>query len=75
MLIDKDTRQISMEFVSIEELVPKDHLLRKIDKAIDFVFIREKVRSLYCADNGRPAFDPVVLFIDALHRLPVRRTQ
>ena len=62
MLIDKDTRQISMEFVSIEELVPKDHLLRKIDKAIDFVFIREKVRSLYCADNGRPAIDPVVLF-------------
>ena len=62
MLIDKDTRQISMEFVSIEELVPKDHLLRKIDKAIDFGFIREKVRSLYCADNGRPAIDPVVLF-------------
>jgi transposase len=62
MLIDKDTRQISMEFVSIEELVPKEHLLRKIDKAIDFGFIREKVRSLYCADNGRPAIDPVVLF-------------
>jgi transposase len=62
MLIDKDPRQISMEFVSIEELVPKDHLLRKIDKAIDFRFIREKVRSLYCADNGRPAIDPVVLF-------------
>ena len=62
MLIDKDTRQISMEFVSIEELVPKDHLLRKIDKVIDFGFIREKVRSLYCADNGRPAIDPVVLF-------------
>jgi len=62
MLIDKDTRQISMEFVSIEELVPKDHLLRKIDKAINFGFIREKVRSLYCADNGRPAIDPVVLF-------------
>jgi transposase len=62
MLIDKDTRQISMEFVSIEELVPKDHLLRKIDKAINFGFIREKVKSLYCADNGRPAIDPVVLF-------------
>src|ERR1700752_3090599 len=62
MLNDKDTRQISMEFVSIEELVPKDHLLRKMDKAIDFGFIREKVRSLYCADNGRPAIDPVVLF-------------
>lgn len=49
MLIDKDTRQISMEFVSIEKLVLKYHLLRKIDKAIDFGFIREKVRNLYCA--------------------------
>ena len=51
-----------MEFVCIEELVPKDHLLRKIDKVIDFEFIREKVKDLYCADNGRPAVDPVVLF-------------
>ena len=25
-------------------------------------FIRERVRHLYCADNGRPALDPVVLF-------------
>lgn len=51
-----------MEFVSIEELVPKDHLLRKINKVIDFGFIRERVKNLYCADNGRPAIDPVVLF-------------
>lgn len=51
-----------MEFVSIEQLVPKDHLLRKIHKAISFEFIREKVADLYCSDNGRPAIDPVVLF-------------
>ena len=51
-----------MEFVSIEELVPKDHLLRKIERVIDFEFIRDKVKDLYCADNGRPAVDPVVLF-------------
>ncbi len=51
-----------MEFVSIEELVPADHLLRKIDRTIDFKFIRERVRGLYCPDNGRPAIDPVVLF-------------
>jgi transposase len=62
MLREQDNRQISMEFVSIEELVPKDHLLRKIDKVIDFGFIRERVKDLYCADNGRPAIDPVVLF-------------
>ena len=54
--------QSQMEFVSIDELVPQDHLLRKIDKYIDFSFIREKVEHLYCSDNGRPALDPVVLF-------------
>ena len=36
MFINKNTSQISMEFVNIEELVPSDHLLRKIDKVIDF---------------------------------------
>jgi len=62
MLRTHDNKQIGMEFVSIEELVPKDHLLRKIERVIDFEFIREKVKDLYCADNGRPAVDPVVLF-------------
>lgn len=52
-----------MEFVSIEELVRKDHLLRKIDKVINFGIIRDRVKDLYCADNGRPAIDPVVLFM------------
>lgn len=62
MLREQDNNQTSLEFVSIEELVPKDHLLRKIDKVIDFSFIREKVKGLYCANNGRPAIDPEVLF-------------
>lgn len=62
MLREQDNQQTSLEFVSIEELVPKDHLLRKIDRVIDFNFIRTKVKDLYCADNGRPAIDPVVLF-------------
>jgi len=48
--------------VTLEELVPKDHLLRKIDRYIDFSFIHDEVRHLYCEDNGRPAVDPVQLF-------------
>jgi transposase len=62
MIKRKFEQQSKIELVSIGELVPKDHLLRKIDKAIDFSFIYEKVKELYCADNGRPAVDPVVLF-------------
>lgn len=54
--------QSALEFVSIEELVPEEHLLRKVERAIDFEFIRERVKELYCLDNGRPAIDPVVLF-------------
>ncbi len=48
--------------VTLEQLVPKDHLLRLIDAHIRFDFIREQTAHLYCANNGRPAIDPVVLF-------------
>ena len=48
--------------VTLESLVPSDHLLRKIDAHIDFSFIRDRVEHLYCPDNGRPALDPEVLF-------------
>ena len=46
-----------------EQLVPQDHLLRKIDRSIDFSFIRRLCAPLYSADNlGRPAIEPEVLF-------------
>jgi transposase len=62
-MLRKDVgKSTELELVSIDALVPSDHLLRMVDKAIDFSFIREKVARLYCADNGRPAIDPVVLF-------------
>jgi transposase len=62
MFTKNDSTQQKLEMVYIENLVPQDHLLRKIDKHINFSFIYELVKDLYCADNGRPALDPVVLF-------------
>lgn len=56
------SHQSELEFVSIETLVPQNHLLRKIDRHIDFAFIYDKVEHLYCKDNGRPPVDPVMLF-------------
>ena len=47
---------------TMEELVPQDSLFRMIDKCIDFTFIYDEVKDLYCEDNGRPSIDPVVLF-------------
>ena len=68
-----------VEFVVIDQLVPKEHLLRKIDAAVDFTQLYEMVEPLYCEDNGRPSIDPVVLFkmvlIQHLYGLPsLRRT-
>ena len=51
-----------VEFVVIDQLVPAEHLLRKIDAAVDFDRIYEMVDILYSEDNGRPSVDPVVLF-------------
>ncbi|KQL37252.1 hypothetical protein AN959_04285 [Psychrobacillus sp. FJAT-21963] len=50
-----------LEMLTIEQLVPKDHLVRKLDAAIDFHFIYPLVEHLYSA-NGRPSIDPVMLF-------------
>lgn len=38
-----------------EMLVPKDHLLRKIDAAVDFNWLYEMVEPFYREDNGRPS--------------------
>ena len=47
--------------VSLEDLVPKEHLVRKLEAAIDWSFIYEFVEPLYSEDNGRPSLDPVTL--------------
>ena len=41
--------------------MPEDHFLRKLDALIDFSFIYDEVRELYCENNGRPGIDPVIL--------------
>ncbi|MGM8216845.1 IS1182 family transposase [Bacillaceae bacterium W0354] len=51
-----------IEFISLEDLVPRDHLVRKVEEAIDFDFIYELVEDKYSSNNGRPSVDPVVLF-------------
>jgi transposase len=62
MINKMDSTQQQLEVVYIENLVPKDHILRKINQYIDFSFIRELTKDLYCDNNGRPAFDPIILF-------------
>jgi transposase len=44
----------------LEEYVPEDHILRMIDRYIDFKFVRDRVKHLY-SHTGQPSIDPVVL--------------
>ena len=57
----KENNTSQMQIVSVDQLVPEDHLLRKIDAAIDFSFIYDLVEDRYSQDNGRPSIDPVTL--------------
>ena len=36
-----------------EELIPTDHLLRKLTTAVDLSFVSDLVSDCYCPDNGR----------------------
>ena len=55
----KERKQIQM--VCIDDLVPKEHLLRKIDRAIDLDFIYELVEDKYSHEVGRPSIDPITI--------------
>ena len=46
---------------TIENLVPQDHFIRKLEEAIDWTFVYPLCKPLY-SDFGRPSIDPVVLF-------------
>ena len=47
--------------LSLDRLVPEDHLLREISQAIDFSFIYPLARSYY-SHTGQPSVDPIILF-------------
>ena len=56
----RDSRKAPV-IVDIDALVPKGHMLRKIEKVMDYEWLNERLEPYYCHDNGRPGTDPVVL--------------
>lgn len=53
--------QMAIQFIDMESMVPQDYHLRRIDEAVDFSFIRQKVAHLY-SHTGRPSIDPEIAF-------------
>jgi len=61
MTKNQSNEREQLEMLTIDPLVPNDHLVRKLEAAIDFSFMYPLVEHLY-STNGRPPIDPVVLF-------------
>jgi len=47
--------------IALEQLVPANHLVRKLEASIDFSFIYPLVQDMYSSERGRPSIDPVIL--------------
>jgi len=48
--------------VNLDEMIPENHLLVRLDRAISLDFIYDLTSELYCSRNGRPSIDPVLFF-------------
>lgn len=46
--------------IDIDSLVPADHLLRKIERVMDYEWLYERLNPYYRHNNGCPGTDPVV---------------
>ena len=69
--------QLAMHMVTIEDLMPREHFLRKLEAALDLSFVYEETAPLYSKKYGRPPIDPVVivkyLLVGFLYGIPSER--
>ncbi|MCL2313423.1 MAG: IS1182 family transposase [Firmicutes bacterium] len=62
MMSVNNSKQMDIYKINIEQYIPKEHLVRKLKKAIDWNKIREIAKPYYHESKGRPSIDPVILF-------------
>ena len=59
-MMGRKSGQIEMLIFNPEDIIPKNHILRKIDRIVSFECIYELLEPTY-SDTGRPSIDPVSL--------------
>lgn len=69
--------QMKLHMITIEDLVPQKHFLRKLEAVLDLSFVYEETAGLYSRKYGRPPIDPVVLvkylLVGFLYGIPSER--
>ena len=61
MTQNADKKREQLQMFCMDDMVPQDHLLRIIDKAINWNFIYDLVQDKYSHETGRPSLDHVML--------------
>ncbi|MBQ6903931.1 MAG: IS1182 family transposase [Lachnospiraceae bacterium] len=56
-----EKKREQVQYFCMDDLVPKDHILRLVEDAIDWGFIYDLVEEKYSPDQGHPSMDPVTL--------------
>lgn len=59
-MLRKEKKQLSFYSILYDK-IPKDHILRKINEAVDFSFVNDLLKDSYCVDFGRPAKEPELM--------------
>ena len=61
-MIKKQLEILTSQYAALYDLIiPKDHMLRRINEEIDFSMIEDELINKYCLDNGRNAIPPMRL--------------
>ncbi|HOM43147.1 MAG TPA: IS1182 family transposase [Bacillota bacterium] len=61
-MLGKDSGQRDFFDMGVEDLVPENHILMQIERAIDFSFVQDAIKHVYSTGMGRPSYPPLVLF-------------
>ena len=59
MLGRKERSQLEL-FISgsLRQLIPNDHMLVRVERVLDLLWLRDEVADCYCLEDGRPGIDP-----------------
>src|SRR5713226_5591024 len=60
-MMGQQSREASLFYsFRLEDQIPETHLLRLIDRYVDFSFVRDRLKGFY-SPTGRPSIDPEVI--------------
>ena len=54
----KDRQEDLFVASPLRDLIPADHILKRVDAILDLSWLHAAVRECYCQDKGRPSIDP-----------------